>query len=69
VDASDASGKTALMCASRTRHVEIVRALLAAGAQKHLRAVDGSTAYSEASSTHDCTAAAIRELVDFAPYL
>ena len=36
VDAADINGWTALILASRSGHVEVVRALLAAGVYKHL---------------------------------
>ena len=54
------------MCASYCGHVEIVRALLAAGADKHLIALNGDTAFSNAAHTPASTAA-IRALLALAP--
>ena len=51
VDAADNHGYSALIWASWFGLVEVVRALLAAGADKHLAALNGDTAYSDAAHT------------------
>ena len=65
VDAANNDDDTALFTASYRGHVEVVRVLLAAGADKHLIALNGDTAYSDAANTPGSTDA-IRALLDLA---
>jgi ankyrin repeat protein len=66
VDAANNDGATALMLASKRGHVEVVRVLLASGANKRLIANNGDTAYGLAVLTLASTAA-IRALLDLVP--
>ena len=57
VDAADNGGRTVLIHASANGHVEVVRALLAAGADKHLADHNGYAAYSVSVEAPSSTAA------------
>jgi ankyrin repeat protein len=67
VNAANDAGYTALIWASMYGHPDIVRALIAAGANKHLIAFNGDTAFSRAASNIPAKTAAIRALLDLAP--